>query len=348
METPKPAPRILSLQILRGLAALYVVLFHGYDGFVANRLGPYLGGLFNKGWAGVDFFFVLSGFVIFWVHGKDVGQPGRIARFALRRLSRIYPLYWVVLTLRLLVFWRQEAHAPGTLLAQYALWPLPLESRPLAVSWTLSFEVFFYLIFGLAILTKPKVAKVLAFGYAAVLAAVAISGVDLAKTSLLLYVLFDKRCLEFLAGVSLAALVRADRTPPPWASGLGFLALFAAGHLVGPERHAALLFGASAWCLIAFGIHVEKTRSLARAKPLLFLGDASYSIYLVHATVIGFTVKWMLKHGKAGLLTSLPGQLLLPLLGVLAGVACYLVVEKPLLKRSHEAIRRWEARKQSA
>ena len=62
--------------------------------------------------SGVDIFFVLSGFIIYFIHAKDIGRPQRIYNFAKKRLSRVYPAYWVVLLgvlpIYLLAFSTQE------------------------------------------------------------------------------------------------------------------------------------------------------------------------------------------------------------------------------------------------
>src|SRR5436190_1288571 len=89
-----------TLQAGRALAALLVVLYH--NGLYIFALDKYWGadpsrGLFNFGHAGVEFFFVLSGFIIFYIHGKDLGVPSRFFSFIRKRFIRIYPIYWLVL-----------------------------------------------------------------------------------------------------------------------------------------------------------------------------------------------------------------------------------------------------------
>src|SRR5580692_2096905 len=90
--------RLLGIQLARGAAAVLVVLYHAGRGLALPQyLGHVpLGGLFNFGHAGIDFFFVLSGFIIFTVHHGDIGRPSALPRYVWRRLARIYPIYWVV------------------------------------------------------------------------------------------------------------------------------------------------------------------------------------------------------------------------------------------------------------
>jgi exopolysaccharide production protein ExoZ len=87
-----------SLQGTRALAALLVVLFH-----LGNTiaLGKYFGIEafaipFKFGSAGVEFFFVLSGFIIFAAHRNDISKPRRLTNYISKRVIRIYPTYWII------------------------------------------------------------------------------------------------------------------------------------------------------------------------------------------------------------------------------------------------------------
>ena len=142
------------LQIYRGWAAMLVVLFHatgiGWHQFQASFLGNY----FEMGSAGVDFFFVLSGFLITHIHLKDIGKPDRLGSYARKRFVRIYPAYWVV-TLAILPFywivpgWGQgDEKTPSVIANSFLLLPM-LRGPVLMAGWTLCHEVLFYLVFGL-------------------------------------------------------------------------------------------------------------------------------------------------------------------------------------------------------
>jgi len=91
-----------SLQVLRAIAALAVVCYHACL-FVERETGQVLfGGWYHLGELGVDFFFVLSGFIIAHVHGHELGLPNCAPRYLKRRFFRIYPLLFVLTSLRLL------------------------------------------------------------------------------------------------------------------------------------------------------------------------------------------------------------------------------------------------------
>ena len=93
--------KLLGIEAARGLAALLVVTRHCTQMLSGARyFGALpLGGLFVFGHAGVDFFFVLSGFIIAYIHAGDLGRPERFGGYASKRVIRIYPTYWVALAI---------------------------------------------------------------------------------------------------------------------------------------------------------------------------------------------------------------------------------------------------------
>jgi len=99
-----PDKRLFSLEVGRGVAALLVVLFH-YEFYASEYLGSAsLGKLFQGGHAGVEYFFTLSGFIIYYVHRRDIGQLGTLPQFFAKRFIRIVPMYWIVISLSCVVF----------------------------------------------------------------------------------------------------------------------------------------------------------------------------------------------------------------------------------------------------
>src|SRR6516165_1374991 len=137
---------IRSLQACRCLAVLLVVVHHTSNGiFVLPKYfncKP-LGHLFYFGEAGVDFFLVLSGFIITYVHRRDVGRPDRLRVYAWKRLTRIYPTYWAALVPLVLVFFLVPQFGLGherdvdSILCSMLLLPHPHHAPILGVAWTL-------------------------------------------------------------------------------------------------------------------------------------------------------------------------------------------------------------------
>jgi peptidoglycan/LPS O-acetylase OafA/YrhL len=134
-----------SLQACRATAAILVVLFHASGSIFA--LPKYFshkpfGLLFDFGFAGVDFFFVLSGFIMMHIHAKDIGQPRAFGSYLWKRFSRIYPIHWIVLAAILPVFYLiphfevGQERDPGVIFRSVFLVPNSDIQLVLSVAWT--------------------------------------------------------------------------------------------------------------------------------------------------------------------------------------------------------------------
>ena len=154
---------IQSLQVIRGIAAILVFLYHG-TGIIKENFGYHLAqGIFAFGYSGVDIFFVLSGFIIFYTSENNNSNNLYIGpkEFLLKRFLRIYPIYWVAvgftLTLCIIgdVFFHTVSSSTmgfiekgGVPLILKSIFLLP-NGVILGVAWTLIFEVMFYILFGI-------------------------------------------------------------------------------------------------------------------------------------------------------------------------------------------------------
>ncbi|TIV73797.1 MAG: acyltransferase, partial [Mesorhizobium sp.] len=139
---------IHSIQYLRGLAACAVVCFHVSEQF---------GGPFDVGAAGVDVFFVISGFIM-WV--TTAGRPANPWRFMGRRITRIAPLYWIVTLLTAMgilmkpQFFYDHFFSVANFVGSLFFLPVLQEDalHPIVVQgWTLCYEMMFYLVFTLVL-----------------------------------------------------------------------------------------------------------------------------------------------------------------------------------------------------
>lgn len=280
---------IHSIQIFRGIAALLVLLFH--SGYYAERYGSesFLAAVFSFGHAGVEFFFVLSGFVIYLIHKKDLHTPQRADNYLKKRFLRIYPTFFVTHVFLVMVYTVLEKKS--IIAFMKALIFLPHEnSFYLTVAWSITYEVVFYLLFLLFILLPLRSAI----------------GISIVVCCILFFstvIPFEPGYLAmFIAGVVAVEL----RSRVAWLaeSRIVFLAgnliFLASGYL---EVRQGLNFGFG-YALGAFLILVSCTtfeNFFERRKFLLYLGEASYSIYLFHTIALSFVARLVPKNIQADL-----------------------------------------------
>lgn len=297
------------------------------------------------GMAGVDLFFVLSGFIMTSMSLGKFGRGGEASRFLTRRFLRIYPIYWAWCLPILAVFLMfpgmvNSSHGRPDLLRSFLL--LPQHNLPLLlVAWTLVYEVFFYLVFAGALrwLRESRLVEVLC-----VWAFVVIGGHWLLRpgsTDPLLGLMFSPLLLEFMMGCAVALCVSrlGGRTA------LAALALGIAGFILGTVVFASLgewfpsdwdrtlVYGTSSAALLAGIVAWERERGRTILHRLSGLGDASYSLYLSHVPVMAMA--GLVLHHL--LPTALPAAHLTALFltyaaAVVAGFASFRLLEAPMLR----------------
>jgi exopolysaccharide production protein ExoZ len=332
-------PSFLTIQALRAIAALLVVVYHAFDMW-AVRINPGApGAAWTNGAAGVDIFFVISGFVMVVSSQRLRSQPGAWMTFMRHRLVRIVPLYWLLTTLKLvLVFFFAGLALRSNLdldyvVRSYLFFPVVDSAghfRPLLpVGWTLTYEFLFYGLFALALALRVDVLRVLipAFAVFVVLALLRTQSWP-AWT-----ILFSTIAVEFLFGVVLAkATLRGWLLPPALAAG-AMIGGFALILLVpeGSENLRTLTWGLPALGIVAGAVALETRMAKALPQWLLVLGDASYSVYLVHGFVVPVVgVGIMALHWTSASAQALTVAACL-VAGSLAGWVVYACVERPML-----------------
>lgn len=153
---------IRSLQFGRAVAAIAVAAFHlsimmGMDRYGASGAFREYTSSWNRG---VDFFFVLSGFIILFAHHRDIGRPNAWLNYAQRRFVRLFPIYWLYSALFVCAFALIGAN-DATLPQSINDWATSITlirftdaSPPLSVAWTLFHELAFYAVFSILIFNK--------------------------------------------------------------------------------------------------------------------------------------------------------------------------------------------------
>jgi len=331
--------RLQGIEACRGFAAVLVVFYHAGKMISLPQYYNYtpFGNFFSFGHAGVDFFFVLSGFIITYVHRRDLGRPVALGQFCYRRFVRIFPLYWIVtaivFVLALFSPDRAARLAPGHLIASLLL--LPHSQDPLlGVGWTLEHEMLFYLAFAVAIVSKR-----LGLALAAAGAGLAVAG-SLVRFGFPLDFLTTPYHLQFMMGVAAAMAVGSGRVAAPGVlAAAGTLGFFAtgltenAGLLTWAGPASILLFGACSMLVITGIATLEQRGQLTVGAAGRLLGGASYAIYLFHTIAIGLLVH---AGAELGLLRWIPGWLMLltgAVVAIGASVVLHIVVERPLMAR---------------
>ena len=348
--------KIGNIQALRGIAVLLVVFAHVgsyekrfFDGHAYLELFTVIGT------AGVDLFFVISGFVMMAICRGRFQKRNGAWSFLLRRVVRIYPLYWVFTLLYLPIFLlhpemmnRQEGAEGVSLLRSFLLLP-GLQAPLVGQAWTLVHEMYFYLVFSLALLFPERhKLRFLALwsGLIILVGTIAsISGVLRSSPSLILVT--DPLTFEFIAGCLACVLVPKHY---PLNSGLlvalGIFGLLLPGLISLPldrtvhlDRMIMCILPAT---FLVFGaVNLEERNGILFPKVLRFTGDISYSVYLSHMIVVSGAHK-LFRFLDLG--SSTAAHLFYVALSVglacAAGVVIYFLVERPLLKIGYAAVRR--------
>ena len=328
------------LQILRFVAAMLVAVMHITQAISIHITGRGETVYWGTGAVGVDIFFIISGFVMMMstskvpFHGERRFDNAWI--FIKRRILRIVPLYWFYTLLKTALVLTLPALAvksiidPGHLAASLFFVPVAapwgLIQPVLPVGWTLNFEMLFYVVFAAAIaIGAPRVRWCLLVFLCVFVLARFLPG------SIPLTFYAQSIIFEFIIGVAFAlALLRWGAAP----AGAGAMllaagAVFTFGMGWDPDSDRLFPWGVGSAAIVLGTLWLERVIADKRwAKPLAFLGDASYSIYLSHTFVVPACVLALRKLGFADPLAIF---VVTSLVVMAAGSASYLWLEKPLI-----------------
>ena len=327
------------MQALRAVAALSVAVLHLLN--EASRFDPrgamtWLHDAVPWG-AGVDLFFVISGFVMVHASTGLFGRRDAPAVFMTRRLIRIVPLYWAATTAFLLVaFVRPGSVSTGadSVLAvamSYAFLPMQRADgtiQPIySLGWTLNYEMLFYLVFAACLwqpIRRALVSVTLSLGGAIALHSVVPAG----ATMLVFWT--NPIIAEFLFGMAIATAAATGVLLPGWLRVA--LAVTAVGWLIAQHQYGIggpqpLVIGVPMALLVVAAV-------LGRAIPvptaLLLLGDASYALYLVHPFPMRAAALLWQRLQLSGPLAAAAYTVVALLLAVATAIAVHLWFERPV------------------
>lgn len=361
-ERTQDGARLLPVQALRAVGALLVVWTHSIDAaeyFSVPRQGRFFHWE-GFGASGLDIFFVISGFIVSLVAAraadhKNASGPSAARHFLSRRITRIFPLYWLLTVIVILervlgrykIHWHAVPWLPTLLLLPSTHYPMGMPL--LSLGWSLVFEFYFYLVLAAFLFWTPRF---VVRNAAVFLCAMVAVGAVLGFRRPLLILWMNPMILEFVFGYLIGMLyarfhnigTSASR-PGLWLAMLG-TGLLAATIFTGygaANYQGMVLNGLGSWlrvgvwgvpsALLVGGVILwAPTMRSFPARLLVFLGDASYSIYLCTVPARSVVEHYWRIFGRLG---ADNGVFFGAVFCTAVGVVCYLLVERPLMRFFH-------------
>lgn len=302
--------KLQSIQVLRGLAALLVVFYHMQALEVRSILQNggsetgILGGMISNGYAGVDLFFVISGFIMVYVTWQVPRGNRSSLAFLFSRFTRIYPIWWFYAAIRtvymLSIYGGASLDGNGEhpisrseplfsfIFKSFAL--LPQSEHPiLGVGWTLVHEVYFYVIFAVIMLMPRKVWPAMFTLWGILVVAGSLSGLSEPIASTFIALATYPMTMEFiLGGVVGIAVMSGWCWRPGMITLLAALGLCVALFMQGEVDAFMLGWGRVFWfgvpsALLIYGLAtIEMERRLSWAVPTILGGAVSIAIFQLY------------------------------------------------------------------
>lgn len=336
--------RIDSIQALRGIAVLLVVLAHLFKIEQKYSSTLMLPDFVFGGIAGVDIFFVISGFIMVTITRGCFEKPYAAAEFLYHRLTRIYPLYWFFAALVFIIWfispeWVNHGKT-GNIFYSFLL--LPQNLPPLvAVSWSLSNELYFYFVFALLLAFPERylMRAMLLWGMFLLIASA-----YLTTSSPLLALALNPLTFEFIAGVIVGIIYYQSKSFSKCNQTI-FFSLFLLSlsallinykmyidtYRVVPEGIIrVILFGAPSTMGLYALLQASK-KGLLMPSWLITIGNASYSIYLSHVLILSALGRLLFRPSFTHF-ENIIVMILMVVASILFGQLSYVKLEKPLLR----------------
>lgn len=324
---------VVSIQQLRGLAAMLVVFQH------SNAATDWLFAPFSHlkfGISGVDIFFVISGFIMYVAARRE-----RAGEFLVKRVIRVVPLYWVAIATLVLMRFSHFGEPDLTvttivkslLFVPYRYDPTSWHVYPVLVpGWSLNIEMFFYLLFAVGLLLRRPAW----FSTIAIVVAVTI-GLITHPADAVPFTYTRSIMLEFVVGLGVAWAYENGRLARWMGAALpvGALLILASDWLPFDDALTRLLGGIG---VVVGALALEAHGTRLKARLATMIGDASYSIYLFHIMVlmlVGRVMPHLPLHGWPQYLTFM---VVVFVSVTAAGYLIFRYVEKPLTQALRRAV----------
>lgn len=326
---------LYGLQVGRGIAALLVVLHHATLGS-EQFYGLPFHGFFEFGYIGVDFFFVLSGFIIYYIHNGDKPDFKHWSVYIRKRVIRIYAPYLLISVVLLLAyqFTAIQNRDVSQISVLSSLFLLPSNGSPaLSVAWTLIHEVIFYIVFSLYYLSR-RVFWIALLSWCILAIGIELSDMQVQRVWTYFVSLHN---LEFVLGVVVAWLVvkRPELTGKfrlAFLPAIFMLTLFSVLFVNGIDENEKgleiVVLALGFFLLVAWICYHDLYSKPVYPRFAIFLGAASYSIYLIHNPLISVLnrVYPLSGLGADAIFVAVVFSC------IVAGAAYYYAIERPALK----------------
>ena len=334
--------KLILVQFSRALVPVMVMFFHLSLTMMEYFQFNLFGFSFIPMSGGVNYFFVLSGFMMYYIYRKKFGQTDQMKKFLFNRFIRIYPLYWI-LTLVLLPFlliypWYGAGHETEveTIISSFLLSPNPSDYPPVIIpAWSLKYTVLFYLVFSLLFLPKVLLSKSLIVIWG--IASVFYNYGNFPVYNFITDFIFSQETLLFLAGILAAYLVThfTYKAVGLFLTVIGllgfpFMWLNSIFHIVNINFNLGT--GLASFFLIWGIAAIDLQKEIQIPKSLDYLGNAAFSIYLSHNLALDFFVEMF---SRFSVYETIGGWVVSVLLFVIMlGFGCFVhsYIEKPILR----------------
>lgn len=343
--------KIYSIQFLRAMAAIFVVISHVWatNGVIGKPLGfDYIGGY------GVDIFFVISGFIMCYTIKDVFFAPRKEAlSFITKRILRIYPVYFIIASPAIIYLMKQHMAFGGNLSAydvigNFMLLPTFTQNPDYHmfyyVAWSLCYEMMFYALFALLMcFCKRKTTLVLSMiaimvGMVVFVQTFRLQGAMLGWVNIT-YMIGDSLMINFALGC-FAFLVYSQVKNVSIKPSLSvcMIALLIAIGIINAQHQAYRLFsfGITSFAIVMIALYtkIPETEKSRAEKVGVYLGNASYSIYLFHLYIVFASEK---VYSVVPLQKDITGAIM-SMVAVLIGCVFYSYIEKPMNSIIHDRV----------
>lgn len=278
-----------NIQMLRAFAASLVLIHHAGAHYQAmGGIWGWFSQLASVGFAGVDVFFVISGFVAAHTTFDKARSWSNAWHFARRRLARIYLGYWPFLAAMMAITWvfTPAAIPKIDVLGSVFLTTIKLDRLAIYVTWSLTFELLFYALVSATLLLPMRQVNRLVYLAALGVFASLVATYSQAHSAVQI---FTAMLFEFLAGMLI--YMHRQSLGQRWLVPVCAL-LGGAAFVLGARLHATdgsiriFTFGLGAVAWVTLAVALEQTRTYVANRVLVALGDASYTLYLSHLLLL--------------------------------------------------------------